>query len=168
MLTASADLAATAARGQSTGAQCGVTASIVAAATVPGSGDDSAEVALIITGVLTATAETISITTTLEASTIVAGDDIVLDIEVLDPQGAPKDVTGATGTFLIYDGPGRGQLVFEGTVTLVDAEAGLIRATLADEVTDGAGYRVLWYAVKLTEATGRETTIKYGRLLVNA
>lgn len=98
-----------------------------------------------------------------------AGESFRLDTAVTDEYGVPRNLTGATGTFLVYSSPtARTPVALTGSVSVIDAAGGVVASVLADTVTDsivGTYPRVFYFEVKITESNATETVVENGRLL---
>ena len=98
-----------------------------------------------------------------------AGEDFRLDTTVTDENGVPRNLTGATGTFLVYSSPtARTPVVLTGSVSVIDAADGMVASVLPDTATDsivGTYLRVYYFEIKITESDATDTVIESGRLL---
>lgn len=99
-----------------------------------------------------------------------AGEDFRLDSVVSDENGFPRQLTGATGTLLVYLSPtSRTSPVLTGTVTVINANDGVVLSKIPDSATAsmvGTYPHVYYFEVKVTDQNGVDTVAENGWLVV--
>jgi hypothetical protein len=97
---------------------------------------------------------------------VAPGEDLVLNIPVVDDSGNPRDVTGASGEFPIFAAPLSPSVLFGGSMAITDAVNGLVAFTLAGSDTGSFRneYHVLYYETWLVDSGGARTRLGSGKL----
>jgi hypothetical protein len=100
--------------------------------------------------------------------TMRAGETLTIDSQVTNSDTTPRDISGASVAFSVWDSPAMQVLEVVGTGVVTNGPAGTITAYLLDTVTDSyMGQRhVFYYKIALTETNGTETVIEDGKLIL--
>lgn len=100
--------------------------------------------------------------------TMRAGETLTIDSQVTNSDGSPRDITGASVAFSVWDSPAFGTLEAIGTGVVTNGPGGALTAYLLDTATDSyMGQRhVFYYKIVLSESNGTETVIEDGKLIV--
>jgi hypothetical protein len=100
--------------------------------------------------------------------TIAPGADLFLDTVVTNPDGTVRDVSGATGSFPIYDQP-YGLQVLAGDMSITDGAAGQVSFTLdSADTADYAGEFHVWFGeLWLSETNGVDSRLDTVKLTLS-
>lgn len=100
-----------------------------------------------------------------------AGQDVDLNITVVDSDGVAKDLTGASLRFAMARGPGKTPVIDSAaspqtaTYSITDAANGLVTVSMADTITDSLSGDY-YYEVKVTDGAGAESITNRGWITV--
>lgn len=96
-----------------------------------------------------------------------SGTSVLLDVNVTNPDGTVRDITGGALAFRVYDSP-NGTLLFNGSTDITTPETGEGSAFLVPEDTSEVnGFHVWHFKITLTEADGGEWVVNSGKIFVN-
>jgi hypothetical protein len=96
---------------------------------------------------------------------IAPSEDLTLHLPVVDDQGNPVDVTGATGEFPAYDAPLSRTVLLSGSMAVTDGPGGLVAFTLPGTATApfAGEFHVLYYELWVIHG-GARTRADHGKL----
>jgi hypothetical protein len=99
---------------------------------------------------------------------VAPGEDLTLQIPVTNPDGTPRDVTGAIGEFPVHDAPRSATVLFAGTMTVIDGPGGLLAYLLPGTATSSfaSEFHVLYYELWLVDAGGARTRLDDGKMIL--
>lgn len=103
--------------------------------------------------------------------TISPGETLRIDSAITNDLGEPRDLTGATATFLVYASPrSLTEVVITGDAQIENAEQGQLVSFLDAEDTAALNdtLHVLFYKITLTESGPTKTVVESGRLTIGS